>query len=220
MKEIQLRNSDKIVLVDDADYEALSKDDWWLSNGYAISWHGRRKMHRVIIGAKKGEIVDHIDRDKLNNQRSNLRIVDARLSAHNRGKIKDTKNNYKGVHFAKKMGLFQSRCRSNGSDYFLGYYRTEKAAAYAYNKKAMELSDAIVLNQFEESIEELEKILIDDRAKINPTEKQSGVKNIYWNKSKDKWRVVKFVNKKRHHIGEYKSLDDAIIALNNFMKTL
>jgi len=100
-------------------------------------------MHRLITKAKDGELVDHIDRNKLNNTRSNLRIVDREGNVHNQKKRTNTNNNFKGVQFIKRLGLWQSRCRIYGNDYFLGYYKTEIAAAYAYNKKATELSDCI-----------------------------------------------------------------------------
>ena len=90
MKEIILSKGDKTI-VDDSDYEYLSQWKWYLSKGYAISNDKRKKMHRLVMNAKDREIVDHIDGNRLNNTRSNLRIVDKSGNAHNQQKRNNTK---------------------------------------------------------------------------------------------------------------------------------
>ena len=70
-----------MVVVDDDDLPSVSRHNWRVratrTNLYAAAHIGTRGVliHRLIMGAKKGQIVDHIDRDGLNNQRSNLRFV-------------------------------------------------------------------------------------------------------------------------------------------------
>lgn len=79
MKKIKL-TQDKTALVDDDDYEYLSQWKWSLQRGYNKYYSARYfdgkyiYMHRLIISAKKGEYVDHIDNNGLNNQKLNLRI--------------------------------------------------------------------------------------------------------------------------------------------------
>lgn len=199
----------QLVMVDDDDYEYLSKDKWYLSNGYAISAN-RTKMHRLVIQAKDGEIVDHIDRDKLNNTKENLRIVDFKSNVHNQSKRKNTSNKYKGTNYIKDKNVYQSRRRMNGSDYFLGYYISEIAAAYAYNKKAKELSQYILLNEFDLPIEILEEKLISDLTFIKPAEKQSKEPGVYWHSVKKKWEVSFRVNGKRKYFGSFLYETDAI----------
>lgn len=215
MKEIILTNGNKATMVDDIDYEYLSKEKWYLCNGYALAHKKRRKMHRIIIGAKVGEIVDHIDRNKLNNTRANLRLVNQAQNTHNQEKRPDTNNKFKGTQYIKRLGLWQSRCRIYGNDFFLGYYKSEIASAYAYNKKAIELSDCILLNQFDISIEELEQKLITDLSKIIPADKKSEQKGVYWNKSKDKWETLIFLEGKRKCLGTFKNEIDAINKVKN-----
>ncbi len=79
MKEIPLTQG-KVALVDDEDYEYLTQ--WkWCYNRYAVRCIGpknhrqRIAMHQVILNPPEGLETDHIDRNKLNNQRSNLRAV-------------------------------------------------------------------------------------------------------------------------------------------------
>lgn len=206
------------ILVSEIDFEFLNSKKWWISNGYAISWDKREKMHRLILKAKNGEIVDHIDRNKLNNTRENLRIVNKEENVHNQKKRTNTKNNYKGTQFIKKLGLWQARCRIYGNDYFLGLYVNEISAAYAYNKKAIELSDKILLNKFDLSNEELEKMLISDLRTIQDAEKKSNQKGVYWHKKSGRMKNGKWEAKIRLN-GKYKSLgrfDNEIDAINAY----
>ncbi len=104
MKEIQLTKG-KVTLVDDEDYEYLMKNSWCYQNpGYAA----RRKnksielMHRVIMKAKKGEQVDHIDMNRLNNQKENLRIVNNSQNGMNKLVQNNSTSGYKGVSWRKE----------------------------------------------------------------------------------------------------------------------
>jgi len=208
-------------LVDDDDYDFLSQWKWYLSNGYAINNDGRKKMHRLVTKAKQGEIVDHIDRNRLNNTKSNLRIVGISENVHNQKKRSNTENNYKGVNFIKSNGLWQSRCRIYGDDYFLGLYKCEIAAAYAYNKKALELSDCILINKIDLPIELLEEKLITERVTYEHAENKSNYKGVYWKKKSGrarcgKWYAIVIINKKRHWLGSFINEIDAINAVKNF----
>jgi hypothetical protein len=213
MKTIKLTR-DYEVMVDDEDYEYLSQQKWYISRGYAVG-NGWKKMHRLILKANDGEIVDHIDRNKLNNTKSNLRIVNSTENAHNQEKRIGTLNTYKGVYYVRKKKVWQSRCRIYGNDFFLGYYKSEIAAAYAYNKKAKELSEYALLNDFNLPIEILEEKLIADLVSIIPAEKQSQHKGIYWHKGKEKWVVCIVINTKRKTLGSFKNEIDAINKLND-----
>lgn len=207
MKEITTGKGVKI-LVDDEDFEYLNSFKWYLSRGYAINAK-REKMHRIITKAKDGEIVDHIDRCILNNTKENLRIVCMSENVHNQSKRKNTKNKYKGTHFIKRLGLWQSRCRIYKNDFILGLFKTEIAAAYAYNKKALELSEFIYLNELEYTIDELEKMLITDRSKIIPAENVSKYKGVYWHKKNGRMKCGKWTAKLRLN-GKYISLGNFI----------
>ena len=217
MKEIILSKGNT-ALVSDCDYDKLSMYKWYLSNGYAIN-ETRQKMHRLVLNAKDGEIVDHIDRNKLNNQRSNLRLVNKEENVHNQQKRTNTKNNYKGVQYINRLKLYQSRCRIYGNDYYLGLYKSEEAAAYAYNKKASLLSSTILLNKINIHIEDLERMLITDLISLNKADKRSDCKGVYWNKSKQLWEVSLIVNGKRKHLGSSKSEEVAKSIIKNHYKS-
>jgi hypothetical protein len=91
---IPLRNKDKVIveyaLVDEEDFEKVNKYKWHLSNGYA---HGtvEKKMillhHFVFKKPTDDNIIDHINEDKLNDFKSNLREVSKSMNEHNKKKI-------------------------------------------------------------------------------------------------------------------------------------
>ena len=103
---------------------------------------GKRKpirMHRFILGLldSKNE-VDHLDRDGLNNQRENMRVVGRTPNVQNRGRFRNKKScAYKGV-FLTKQGNWQARITVNKKRVLLGRYQTAVDAAQAYNKAAIE----------------------------------------------------------------------------------
>lgn len=135
MKEIQLTQG-MVAIVDDEDYEEFSKHKWCFSNvGYAQRRSGIY-LHRVIAGAKPGEFVDHINRDRLDNRRSNLRICTKQQNQHNQGPRKGT-SKYKGVSLRKDTGKYTACIHHNYKKINLGSFLTEEEAAEAYNKAAL-----------------------------------------------------------------------------------
>lgn len=196
--------------MDDEDYEKLSKYRWYLGkNGYVIFGNKSDnikafcKMHRLIINAKKGELVDHINRIKTDNRKENLRIVTMCQNIHNQKKRNGTSTEYKGVHMRKQTGLFDSICRINGKTVFLGTYKTAIAAGYAYNKYATKESKHILLNEFSYSTEELDAMLISERCGIKKCDVYSPYKNIFYRKAygagiNPSWMINIARNKKRY----------------------
>jgi len=138
-------------VVDIEDFECLSKYHWYLSpDGYAIrSVSDKSKksgtrivfMHREIMGMTPGDgkEVDHIDLDKLNNTRSNLRVCTKAENRRNRGKRSDNKSGFKGVHRCKNWGNWRASIRAEGKYYALGTYDTPEEAYAAYCAAAYRL---------------------------------------------------------------------------------
>lgn len=133
------------VKVDDDLYELLKSKTWRVINRgtkYIADCNGRY-MHRLIMGLTDPEVfVDHIDRDTMNNQRSNLRPCTRTENRWNTNPISKGKSMYKGVHPAyvkKKDNKIRWTARIKvGSKYTsLGYFKTEEEAAKAYNIEAI-----------------------------------------------------------------------------------
>lgn len=101
-------------LVDAADYEWLSQWNWWLTDGYASRQvsAGRTKdsrglvqtilMHRLIMQTPDGMDTDHINRNRLDNRRCNLRIVDRAQNNYNTGLWVNNTSGHKGVSWNKR----------------------------------------------------------------------------------------------------------------------
>jgi hypothetical protein len=138
MKKILLTQG-KYTLVDNEDYNELSKYNWCFNGGYAkrgTSKKGHFKMHRVILKAKKGHEIDHIDGNGLNNQKINLRIATRTQNQMNRVIQKNNQSGFKGVCWDKKSKKWLSQIRIKTHTKFLGYFVNLRDAAIEYNKAA------------------------------------------------------------------------------------
>lgn len=146
MKEIPLTKG-YVAKVDDADYEELSAVSWYAEvAGHAIyacrrdsTLPGRPKqyMHRRLLAATLGELVDHRDHDTLNCQRYNLRKATKAGNSSNRPKMrKATSSQYKGVTLDKRRNRWVAQIEAQGKHRWLGSFLVEADAARAYNDNA------------------------------------------------------------------------------------
>lgn len=116
---------------------------WRYDNGwYATSEEGspRRKifMHRLILGTPEHLETDHINHNGLDNRRKNLRLATRLQNGANRVKPKGTSSKYKGVSYSKEKRKWTCHICLNQKPMFLGGYKSELAAALAYDKAAKE----------------------------------------------------------------------------------
>src|SRR5690606_13722007 len=95
-------------------------------------------IHRLILGAKCGKYVDHINGDTLNNSRQNLRLCSQLENSRNRRKQFGSSSSFKGVTWNKLNKKWQAQIK-NGHNIYLGLFKSEIAASTAYNKKAIEI---------------------------------------------------------------------------------
>jgi hypothetical protein len=147
MKEIKLTQG-KIALVDDEDFGYLNQFKWCTykgGNSYYASRqsegsHRTRKiiiMHRLIMKTPDNMVVDHIDHNGLNNQKSNMRNCTHAQNLMNQSKNANNPLKYKGVH--RSHYKFESCITFNKERIYIGHFDTEELAAIAYNRKAKEL---------------------------------------------------------------------------------
>jgi hypothetical protein len=146
MKEISLTQN-KFALVSNKDYKELSKYRWFAlkhrSTFYAarhVKNNGIRttlRMHRVILNLNINDkaTTDHRDRNGLNNQRHNLRVVSNSLNSYNRKIQSNNTSGYRGVYWHKQQKQWVVYYTQNNKKLkFGGLYSTPKLAAYAYDK--------------------------------------------------------------------------------------
>lgn len=139
MKYIPL-NKEKFALIDDEDFNLVSNYNWHFNeSGYArTSTPKKLYMHRLILGAQKGQICDHINGNRLDNRQSNLRFCNQSENRKNQGLRSNNRSGYKGVSWAKEKKKWTVRIRINGKAKYLGYYIDKVEAAKVYNKYALE----------------------------------------------------------------------------------
>lgn len=133
MKYILLTRGYKTI-VDDEDFERLSKYKWQINHGYAKRGIKCIRMHREIINAPKGIDVDHINGNTLDNRRHNLRLVNDFQQNQNSVKRKDNTSGCRGVNFFKPRKLWIARIQFMKKRIFLGYFHNKKEAINAYKK--------------------------------------------------------------------------------------
>jgi hypothetical protein len=207
VKRIDL-NQGKFVLVDDEDYQYINQWNWTYNphgGGYASRTdrsQPRQKtilMHRELMKAKKGQQVDHINRNRLDNRRSNLRICTPGDNSRNAGKRKDGISKYKGVYKREDNGYFVAHIQFNQKRLFLGYYTDELNAAYYYNQKATELfREYAYLNELPEGFKPTEPY------KPNLARgKHSEYRGVTYSKKEKKFRAYIQHEGKRINIGGF-----------------
>lgn len=105
--------------------------------GYVMSRSSGKavKLHRLITNAQKGQFVDHIDGNPLNNTISNLRLCQKQQNEFNTKIRSDNKSGYKGVCLMRN-GKYRAYINLNGIQHNLGVFATKEEAARAYNSKA------------------------------------------------------------------------------------
>lgn len=146
-------------IVDDIDYNYLNQWKWHaLVASHNLTYAVRKpdkhiRMQRVIVERKNGHpipqgmVVDHINRQSLDNRRSNLRLGTRGQNNCNRGKCrKKTSSRFKGTHRFRKK--WQAAISVNGKNIYLGLFESEEDAAHRYDQAAKEYYGEFALLNF------------------------------------------------------------------------
>lgn len=150
MKKIELSGQlgrGIFVLVDDCDFEILNQWKWNICpKGYAIRTdrtNGKVTvyMHKEVAKCAgwqtEGLQVDHIDGDKLDNRRDNLRLATNQQNQANVSRQSNNTTGFKGVHFHKLHGKYMARIGVSYKRINLGYFDTAEEANEAYQQAAI-----------------------------------------------------------------------------------
>lgn len=105
-------------------------------NGLSRSFY----LHRMIMKAPKGIMVDHRDGDSLNCRRLNLRLGDSILNNRNASKIRNrpTTSRFKGVNWRPREKKWVAKIRHGGRQQHLGYFDSQEKAAYIYDQASLQ----------------------------------------------------------------------------------
>ncbi len=129
------------VIVDDEDEQLMQSLRWCVSKKnekfYVVNRKSGKYLHDFLIKKEKGQRIDHIDGNPLNNKKSNLRACSHKENICNAGKKKNNTTGYKGVYLHKPSGRWFAQLKHNYKTKKLGYYETKEDAARAYNRGAL-----------------------------------------------------------------------------------
>lgn len=150
------RNTSRTGLIDIIDSDLITPSVNLHSDGYARK--GSIKIHRIImeriINSKipRNKVVDHINRNRLDNRRNNLRLGSIEENKRNVGKFKGT-SKYKGVSWKKSKNKWCAQIKTKGKVKHLGLFENQIDAAKRYNEEALLLhGNFACINSFDENI--------------------------------------------------------------------
>jgi hypothetical protein len=134
---IKSKGEEYLCRYDAEDHDLVSRHQWWLSRGYAVTQKDGRtvSMHRMILGiVERPDIeVDHIYHDRLDNRRAMIRTCTRAENSRN-GRKRNGYSQYKGIY--REGYTWHSQICLNARVFNLGRYRSELTAAKAYDRAA------------------------------------------------------------------------------------
>lgn len=235
-REIRLKpyKYGKVALVDDEDFEWLSKYNWQ----YQPKKHGDRViaeifglgkrtkvyMHRLVTDCPTDMLVDHANHNTLDNRKSNLRICTGTQNQGNKFVRSDSSTGYKGIMWDdfRKRWLVAVKHKDYGK--ISGRFKSLKDAVDFYNENALEMfGEFALLNQYNPD-DEREISLIDRRHSMTykkdkgKTSRYRGVDyDIHADAGKNgkRWRAQICSNYKKIGLGRFETEREAALAYND-----
>ena len=113
------------VIIDGSDYERVSHHKWWIHTlGYIYTRVNKKYLylHRFILDTPKGMVTDHINGDKLDNRKVNLRICSTRENVINCKLSKNNTTGFRGVSFRADLDKYRAYLMVNRKQVNFGLY--------------------------------------------------------------------------------------------------
>jgi hypothetical protein len=157
MAEIPLTKG-RVAIVDDDMYDYLNQWKWFYHvNGYALRTYKengkskKERMHRAVINAPSGYDVDHINGNKLDNRKSNLRVATRSQNNYNKSVQSNSTSGFKGVSWSTQKNKWRARIHVDKQEINLGFFEYTIDAVMAYNEAAMKYHQSFAkLNTLDE----------------------------------------------------------------------
>ena len=149
-------NQELYAIVDDEDYELVSRFKWYprhtsriiyaqcvMSMGTLTNPNKQvfcyMLLHRLIMRPSKDEEIDHRNHNGLDCRRANMRICNHQQNSFNRRSSTKKESSYKGVFYDKRNNNWRVKIKYHRQQIDLGRYSSEYEAALVYDRKAQEL---------------------------------------------------------------------------------
>lgn len=132
--EFRVSNVDEYGLCDIEDWNEIKKHSWYMNQGGYLTTYIDKKqvrLHHLILPNKEGYVVDHVNRNKLDNRKTNLRYATDRANAINRDKPCNNRTGRIGVGFSTKLNKYIAYININKKRKQLGKYKTLEEAIVA-----------------------------------------------------------------------------------------
>lgn len=139
----------QVTIFDEEDLPIVTQHTWHADPSgptfYAVSMkykagkYYRLTLHRLLLAAPNGTVVDHIDGNGLNNRRKNIRLCTPQENAMNRTRPQRNPWGYRGVTWNKRYSHFVGQIRHEQKIHYLGSFKTAEEAARAYDEAARRL---------------------------------------------------------------------------------
>lgn len=219
-----------VTVVDDEDYQWLSKYQWraigtkWVYAATEIpevvGKTGKPKpvlMHRLVLGlldTPRSEYGDHVDGDTLNNRRFNLRITDNKGNQGNRHRPHSDRSTskYRGVYWNKQIKKWVSRIKVDRVLYHVGNFESERDAAVAYDVAArLHFGEQVQLNLPEERESHVFYYVQKYAQKTKPRPGSSIVPGVSYRPGKGKWSVYAYEGSRQIHLGWCDTEEEAVV---------
>lgn len=207
----------KVALVDDVDYESVSKYKWYYhSSGYAgsqIVIDGKKRyiyMHRQILNCTPTQEIDHVNHNGLDNRRCNLRVCSRAENNRNTRKRTVATSQYKGVLWSKRKKEWLAFITLNGKHNSLGFFESEQDAAKTYDRAVRYyFTDFACTNFPGDEAASVEDIRRNSHRRFKQTTSSQHA-GIDYQKRNGRWRV----RIKGKVVGYFKTEEEALTARN------
>jgi len=149
MAKLVMLTQGQFAIVDDEDYDRVAQFKWYAHKTKDKYYAARRKrnykgsrhtefLHHFIMQPSPNQQVDHIDGDRLNCTRANMRFSTQAQNVMNTAKRNDNTSGYKGVSWSKRHQKWCASITAQGRHIYLGLFIDPADAARAYDAAACE----------------------------------------------------------------------------------
>lgn len=231
---MEIEISGWIILCDEIDLKTVQEHTWSIPkigssaynhmNGNVAPttkiWYGRKRynmfMHRLILGLtpNDGVVIDHINGNRRDNRRENLRICSNKENSRNTKTPKSNTSGYKGVSWVASQKVWRASIGVDNTHIYLGAFATKEVAARMYDIEAMNRFGEFARINFrkEDYTEEMIQCVLSSKI-ITPTNRaDSGYRGVYKHKRDHNWYISVSVNKTKLSSGGYKTPEEAASA--------